>query len=221
MQEFAAAEWSTGPSGAHCLLSKLQPGPILHGSGSPVQLRGCLCRINLPASSPSLLSQLSCLLLHPAIPCCSSAGRCGKSKARVQLTGTGETFRDTRKDSGTTGDECYRVTRSKDTFGVRWPARVRPYELGRALGDLQLPAWPSSSQVSGHPCWVAVLGRALPAVPLKETGPKGTTLCFRDILKGGAESFRRGRGEGVRPLMILWEGMTEMWVNNSSEGALG
>lgn len=194
---------------------------VLSYTAAVLQSRGCLCRINPPASSPSLLSQLSCLLLHPAIPCCSSAGRCGKSKARVQLTGSAETFGDTRKDSGTTGDECYRVTCSKGTFGVRWPARVRPYELGRALGDLQLPAWPSSLQVSGHPCWLAVLRRALPAVPLKGTGPKGTTLCFRDILKGGAESFWGGRGEGVRPLMILWEGMTEMWVNNSSEGALG
>lgn len=34
------------------------------------------------------------LLLHPALPCCSSAGRWGKSKAHMQLRGTAETFRD-------------------------------------------------------------------------------------------------------------------------------
>lgn len=48
-------------------------------------------------------------------------------------------------------------------------------------------------------------GRALPAGLLN---PKGDHTLFRDILKGGGGAgivFLGGRGEGDRPLMIVWQ----------------
>lgn len=92
---------------------------------------------------------------------------------------------------------------------------VRPCELGRVLEALLLPTWPSSSWPSWLACSAWDSSACCSTEPLR--GPCSVSETLQRVKQN---LFCVGRRENGWPLMISWEGMTEMWVRNKSEDAL-
>lgn len=120
------------------MCSKSQPGPILQGSGSPVQ--GMPLQNNPPASSPSLLPRPSFLL--PTLP---------SLLQQPWEVWEKQSWQELQRPSGTQGGILAPLGMMLSRLLQQGPSGVRsagerPCELGRALGALlsltgQWPSW--------------------------------------------------------------------------------